>query len=120
MSIPSSQEIFDKIVSHLRSQGERAVSAGGACYYRIGKLKCAAGCLISDEDYRESFEGKSIQGLILHSAISPSLFEILSTHSGLIRALQFVHDQEENPHIWEVEFDRIAKAYGLKVSAWNT
>jgi hypothetical protein len=33
-SIPSSQEVFDTVVNHLRAQGKQALNAKGVCAYR--------------------------------------------------------------------------------------
>lgn len=60
------QEIFEKVVIHLRNQGRRATGkshpmAASKCKYRTSDgLKCGIGCLIPDELYDPSFEGKSV------------------------------------------------------------
>ena len=50
----TAQEVFDQITQHLLQQGKAAKSVTGACRYRIetaeGILKCAAGCLIADDE----------------------------------------------------------------------
>lgn len=49
----NAQEIFDKVVNHLRKQGHRSLSEDGRCLYRGSNGdKCAIGCIISDEDYQ--------------------------------------------------------------------
>lgn len=52
------QEIFDKILFHLRKQGKAARDDTGNCAYRgAGGTMCAVGCLISDDMYDPAFEG---------------------------------------------------------------
>ena len=48
------QELFDKIATHLLTQGARSENSLGKCLYRgeFGR-KCAVGCLISDEEYEQ-------------------------------------------------------------------
>lgn len=51
------QEIFDKVATHLLTQNKRAHD-GSSCVYRAPDgCKCAAGILVSDEDYSPSMEG---------------------------------------------------------------
>lgn len=53
------REVFDKVKTHLLTQGKRAMLPGGyACAYRgAGGTKCAVGCLILDEAYDHRMEG---------------------------------------------------------------
>ena len=64
----TAQEVFDQITQHLLKQGKRSVSSTGACRYRTenseGVLKCAAGCLIADEEYDRLFENVAWDGLV--------------------------------------------------------
>lgn len=54
----TNQEIFDKVATHLLSQGKRSALGGVGCAYRgDGGLQCAIGCLIPDELYRYELEG---------------------------------------------------------------
>ncbi len=55
----NTQEIFDKVVSHLRTQKQKSEAPNGLCRYRHGDLQCAAGVLIPDELYSELLEGRS-------------------------------------------------------------
>lgn len=61
------QEIFNKVARHLLTQGRAAMVDSVACRYRMELedgcvLKCAVGCLIPDEDYSESMEGRTLWG----------------------------------------------------------
>lgn len=52
----SLQDIADQITNHLLSQNKKCMDEKDQCRYRYIGLKCAAGCLISDEEYNEKFE----------------------------------------------------------------
>lgn len=54
LSQATEQEVFDQVAVHLITQGVRAVNELGLCVYLTadGK-KCAAGCLISTEEYKK-------------------------------------------------------------------
>jgi hypothetical protein len=57
----TNQELFNKAVAHLRTQGRPARLPGDAdrqaCAYRgINKMMCAVGCLIPDELYGPDLE----------------------------------------------------------------
>lgn len=57
----TTQEIFDIVAAHLLQQKARCVDRNGNCMYRGPKgLKCAAGCLIPDEEYTERFENRAV------------------------------------------------------------
>ena len=107
----TSQEVFDQVVTHLRQQGEKSISnvIPHQCLYRYKKedgttLKCAAGCLISDEEY----VAKRMEGscwLDLHK-MTPH------RHEGLIHSLQVCHDDNE-VRDWEQKFQLIADEFNL-------
>ena len=85
----TAQEVFDQITQHLLKQGKAARSGTGACRYRVETqgeiLKCAAGCLIADDEYNSKFEGESWRKLA-------SLQAVPSYHEDLITSLQKMHD----------------------------
>jgi hypothetical protein len=121
------QEIFDTVVQHLRKQGSKSLlteqqcrdlmEPPGACAYRgeNGK-KCAAGILISDEEYLPEMEGYNFNGLLQEvirgKTAPPSLGQRLSPHWDLIRALQHIHDRSEIRD-WEDDFRQIALNHKL-------
>jgi hypothetical protein len=56
------QEVFDQVANHLLTQNKRSVSAtdNTLCVYRSPDgLKCAAGCLIADDEYDPRMEGSN-------------------------------------------------------------
>lgn len=87
------QEVFDKVCDHLVKQKQRAYVPGSGCQYRAGKLKCAIGALIPDEDYREEMDGR---GCTLSEACEmvPVLRAFIKRkgNKGFLDLLQFSHD----------------------------
>lgn len=104
------QEIFDKIVTHLRAQGCRAVRETGDCAYLApdGK-RCAAGCLIPPEDYDPKFEGCSVYGSKIYGYLSKHYSD---NDIFLIREMQDIHDGAAVDD-WELRFKCIADVHGL-------
>ena len=72
----TAQEVFDQITQHLLKQGKAARSATGACRYRTetaeGVLKCAAGCLIADDEYSEKWENTDWPSLVADKFVPDS------------------------------------------------
>ena len=80
------QQIFNKVVKHLRKQGKRAFN-GITCWYRAPDgSKCAVGCLLKDDEYRADFEGKTVGAIALP--------ERLSQHLSFLDDIQWLHDQQ--------------------------
>lgn len=105
----TAQEVYDFIAHHLLMQNERASTITG-CVYRTVKpegkiLKCAAGCLIPDEDYDSASERKRWSGTIYAEDTEFS-------HVYLIESLQLVHDQDE-PFNWLKKLKEVAINYDL-------
>ncbi len=82
----SLQEIFDQVATHLLTQMDRSIDGFEKmkCMYRGPRnLKCAAGCLISDDEYRKHMEGRPWdQTFPMHFRQE-------------IRELQRIHDEHE-------------------------
>jgi hypothetical protein len=113
----TNQEAFTKVVQHLRQQGERSIREEDEalrCRYRgeDGKM-CAIGCLIPDEEYEPSMEGKAIETLLRRreGTFAPSLEEVSLS---LLGALQRVHDGVEVCN-WETALLCVALLYDLKM-----
>lgn len=97
LSAATAQQVFDQVVTHLltqmkKSKDELSLTNWG-CRYRYGDLKCAAGCLIGDDEYKPTFEG---QGWTYLEGIRV----VPSDHRGLIKDLQLIHDQRP-PYDWK-------------------
>lgn len=110
MSNPTNQEIFDTVVKHLRSQGCKSIDPEtGNCLYRgpNGK-KCAAGCLIPDDKYEESMEGRHVYNLKVFKDMRIQM-------TMLVAALQIIHDHNDIQE-WEERFQETAESRELTYS----
>lgn len=104
------QQTFDRIVTHLRKQGCRCVDGFESCKYRnnVGQ-KCAAGCLIENDEYKPKMEGRCIQTLINECY---KFRNITKENLDLVKALQSVHDCEDVDK-WEHYFKKVAEKFGV-------
>lgn len=94
----TAQEVFDKVVNHLYTQGRPAKEDGKSCRYRgPNGTKCAVGCLIPDDEYRPIMEYKivcSINRMIdQHLIEAPVTKKLIGEHENMLSDLQLVHDQ---------------------------
>lgn len=103
------------MVQHLRKQGVRSTKPGGPrstkdylCCYRAGKLKCAVGALIPDEQYHPGMEGMPARLVQINWPVLKGL------SPGLLDSMQIVHDTVD-PEKWENQFAFMAQAYELEV-----
>ena len=123
----NNQEAFDKVVKHLRRQGERATDGSKCCYRTNEGLMCAVGCLIPDSLYTPHIEGVAIDCCIdvvenksgLHipdvvRAVSRITDHLAGLDFNLLEALQWTHDQHP-PDEWEDSFITIAKDFNLSI-----
>ena len=95
------QEMFDKVSTHLFTQGERAMLPkeaqsdefpAGLCAYRAPNgFKCAVGCMIPDEKYDPKMEG-----VCADSVIQEYHLESYIPFGDLTRDLQDTHDHSLN------------------------
>lgn len=114
LSQASAQDVFDQVTKHLLDQKMVSkpyfgddVSLSDGCLYRGPRgLKCAAGCLIADNEYKPEFEGKTWDELV-------ELKMVPDGYENLIRDLQYVHD---NYHVnsWYAALKEVAYAYQLE------
>jgi hypothetical protein len=116
------QELFNQIVSHLRSQNaicQRMLRPGiPQCMYRSPDgLKCAVGCLIPDDEYVAVMEDHDLY-LVIDMLKSP-LKEKLKRHTQLLIQMQLVHDSKPVSK-WEAEFKGYATRNGLVLPAKET
>lgn len=106
----TAQEVFNQVSTHLLKQKETSWRNGGtACAYKSGNLKCAAGCLIADDEYdAEKFEDKPWDFLRIHGVVPKK-------HSQLIYDLQIIHDTSRPAH-WLQGLLDVAKKHKLNAS----
>jgi hypothetical protein len=107
------QEVFNQAVRHLLTQGQRALDAFDNCCYRTDSgLKCGAGCLIADDEYKPEFEGDDWMKLVDNGDVS-------RIHVGLMCRLQNIHDN--NPVArWRDELEALADKYRLNTEVLTT
>ncbi len=102
----TNQEAFDKMVAHLRKQGQKA-KEDGSCRYRTEEgLMCAVGCLLTDAEYKRSMEGKGVEHMqhlygVLQDLDPPFLAEMQDTHDAY------------DPTNWEARFADTAARFRL-------
>jgi hypothetical protein len=115
------QEVFNKVKAHLLFQKqrsvckpERALPKEATCAYRgDGGLKCAVGCLISDEAYTPEIELNYSDSSIVRDALTKSGIEMTDTMRLMIGRLQRIHDAAPVEH-WEAHLNDVAKDYNLQ------
>ncbi len=113
----TAQEVFDQVAKHLLTQMKKSVAKRTAesasdskdyCMYRgFDGTKCAAGCLISDDEYKLEFENHNW----LH--LSSTNYLVPEEHCYLITKLQNIHDCYE-PEDWRVKLNNLAEESDLK------
>lgn len=115
----TNQEAFDKMVTHLRTQGMRCMGLinkdpeigypelGETCVYRgEGDMRCAVGCLIPDDQYKDTLEGTSVEGIVDHvAALKGISVELLGD-------MQVTHDDHPLDD-WEYRFEQAATDFEL-------
>ena len=106
------QELFNRVKTHLLNQGAKAVtevvSHGiNMCQYHAESgLKCAVGCLITDEVYRPSMEGEDINDDLVYNGLRDSGIDMSGRALGILYKLQNVHDSND-PSDWSRAIDTV-------------
>ena len=93
----TNQELYDRVCMHLMKQGRPAVESRGdakVCRYRTKDgLKCAIGCLITDEYYRPSLEGRTLFSMDVEKSVEKSLgIELTEDQYAFLKDVQNAHD----------------------------
>lgn len=101
------QEVFDQVKNHLLAQNKQCIGTITCRYRNEEGLKCAAGCLISDEEYLPEMEIGLWSKLIERDLVPPN-------HQDLILALQHIHDSY-SPMRWKEQLDKLEKDLHLYV-----
>jgi len=90
----TSQEIFDIVCQHLLTQKVKSIENFHCLYRGPNGTKCAVGCLIPDDQYKEDMEHNSITLLLrVKEFLSLELKKELSTNITLLKSLQNIHDK---------------------------
>lgn len=110
----SAQEVFNQVKNHMLSQMQRSESPT-SCLYRYTEdnvtLKCAAGCLIADDEYVPEMDASG-NGTSWGNLVKEGLVPEHETMD-LIVCLQDIHDSTQ-PCNWERELFEAAKNWNLK------
>lgn len=97
------QEIFDKVVNHMRKQGHPSIESGTCAYRTEDGSMCAVGCLITDEVYAvygSKIEGHGVINSLVLEALDISGIDVFKAGTGifgLLSCLQDAHDSEPSP-----------------------
>lgn len=99
-------EVFNFVAHHLLTQFRSAMEESN-CRYKYNGLACAAGCLVSDEEYDPDMEGIPWDSLVVRNRVP--------VYKGdLILSLQQVHDKRE-PDEWPEELQLVARSRRLRI-----
>lgn len=104
----TAQEVFDQVARHLLTQGKKSTAENRkeSCMYRgFDGTKCAAGCLISDDEYKKMFENCKWSYLVSHNHIP-------GDHLILINRLQTIHDMKLVED-WKSNLNKLAHEFNL-------
>ena len=105
----TAQQVFEHVARHLITQNKKSEDyETQTCKYRDCGQKCAAGCLMSDEEYSFWFEGREWEHLVAAGLVP-------DCHGELISRLQTVHDKS-NPPQWRAKLQLLAKELSLRFS----
>jgi hypothetical protein len=115
------QEVFDQVARHMLKQRARSWLQDDVCAYRgADGLKCAAGCLISDEEAEQlNLAAGNINtlpwGCLISRGVAPD------KHRSLISALQHIHDSPNNvpEEDWEDHLKALANQRGLSYKVFK-
>jgi hypothetical protein len=105
------QETFDKVATHLLTQGRKAMDQTGCVYLAADCSMCAAGCLIPKRRYRKGLEGTACQPDNAPGRLIASLGHDLP----LVQELQEIHDHAP-VYAWPVKLKELAANHGLSNS----
>jgi hypothetical protein len=104
------QKVVNFVSAKLKEQGCKAYMPYSGCKYRYGKLKCAIGHIILDEEYDENLEGFDVGGIwkeipkSLESFAEDKPFSEdsdLSSEDDFLVKLQSCHDEADNENFYE-------------------
>ena len=108
----TNQEVFDKVATHLLTQNKKAICPiDGRCKYRTSEgLKCAAGVMISDEEYSPEMESWAVNHLITKYNL-----EKIAPFKELLYRLQGIHDMTVIED-WRSELRMTAQIHNLSAA----
>lgn len=110
MKIMTAQEIFDKVATHLFTQGHPAMKGENCLYLAPNGDKCAVGCLIEPDEYQDRFENNDVTTIIKMGALSE-----IAAHVHLLSELQVVHDNENAVYNEETSEEEMSAYWGSTI-----
>lgn len=117
----NNQEVFDKVVTHLRTQNRPSFEDHEGCMYRgPGGTMCAVGCLIPDNVYDAAMEREGVQAKVVSQVLKTLGFT--GPQINLLGVLQKEHDAwaTKGDGTWgadqEEAFANVAKNYELTMT----
>lgn len=108
------QELFTQVAKHLLAQNGRSVVAGKCKYRGDNGLKCAVGCLITDENYLPTAEGRPAWDAVVRKGVQDSGWTYDEETEPLLLQLQAVHDHNA-VHLWQEDLAGIATKFDLEM-----
>lgn len=99
-------QVFNQVKEHLLKQGQRSVSGSNCMYRGDNGLKCAAGCLIANDEYDPIMEINSWAGALHKLEGIGKVYPDMYHHTKLIGELQVIHDGKF-PFKWEDELAKL-------------
>lgn len=114
MKMLTNEEIFYTVKDHLLAQNEKS-TAGPYCKYRLGNLRCAIGCLVIDDVYKDIMEDMNIGifGLFNHFPNAMRACGLKKASRKLLATLQLLHDYND-PGEWNTKLDDCRKKFKIK------
>lgn len=110
------QQVFDQVVTHLLTQNAQSMANDTCAYRGDGGLMCAAGCLISDAEYKDLLKRHEIDGADGKNwgYLADCTDAVPKDHTHLIQDLQIIHDDVLGPANWKAKLERVAIEHGLE------
>jgi hypothetical protein len=111
------QKAYEKIRAHLIEQRRPAMNRFGGCVYRTNdSLKCAVGCLISDEAYHEGLEDCTPVMHNVIEALEKSGWTFTNGELQCLKEMQEKHDHWRGGLAGVIyDIDQVAQQYKLEV-----
>lgn len=104
----TAQQVFEQVASHLLTQMKKSEGSNYCLYRSPEGLKCAAGCLIADDEYFSNMDDN--HGVSWSTFVARNY--VPAKHESLITRLQNIHDIYE-PRDWLRELRRAADHFEL-------
>lgn len=89
------QETYQIVRDHLLTQNKRSSTKKDLCLYRgPNDTSCAIGCLIPNNLYKKSMEGRSLMDVLEHEPKLSAFLEVDENmgDKGFLTGLQSIHD----------------------------